>query len=226
MSKKLTAYIAPSILNANFDDLENEIKKVSGTADFLHLDIMDNKFVPNFTFDLDQAAHIMKISALKVDAHLMIAEPDYFAPRYAEKGAHSVTFHFEAAKNVPSLIANIKSSGTKVGLAIKPKTPFSDVVDYLSDIDMLLIMTVEPGFGGQSFMEDQLEKVIQARSKINSLVLDDVLLQVDGGISENTIEIAAKAGANCFVAGSAVYRDANPANMVAKLRNLANAAFI
>jgi ribulose-phosphate 3-epimerase len=225
VNQKLIAHISPSILNANFDDLENEIKKVTAESDFLHLDIMDNKFVPNFTFDLDQAAQIIKISSLKTDAHLMIAEPDYFAPKYAEKGAYSVTFHFEAAKEIPTLISNIRSNGAKVGLAIKPKTAYSEIAKYLPDIDMLLIMTVEPGFGGQSFMADQLGKVIEARSQINALALDHISLQVDGGISEKTIGTAAKAGADCFVAGSAVYNDAEPAKMVTKLRKLANAQF-
>jgi ribulose-phosphate 3-epimerase len=218
--------MAPSILNANFDDLENEIKKVATESDFLHLDIMDNKFVPNFTFDLDQAAQIISFSSLKIDAHLMIAEPDYFAPKYAERGAYSVTFHFEAAKDTPTLISNIRSNGAKVGLAIKPKTAYSEIAEYLPDIDMLLIMTVEPGFGGQSFMADQLDKVIEARSQINALALNHILLQVDGGISEKTIKTAAKAGADCFVAGSAVYKAAEPGKMVSKLRKLANDQFI
>ena len=143
-------HINPSILNANFDDLENEIAKISMTADLLHLDIMDNKFVPNFTFDIKRAFEIISFSKLPVDAHLMIEDPDSIAPRYAQTGCNSVTFHLEAVSNVLQTISDIKSNGAKVGIAIKPATKFSEVEPFIEEIDMLLIMTVEPGFGGQS----------------------------------------------------------------------------
>ncbi len=222
MSKRLSAHINPSILNADFNDLENEINKIAAVSDLLHLDIMDNKFVPNQTFTFERASEIIALSSIGVDAHLMIENPDELAPMYAQAGCISVTFHFEAAIAVPALIANIKSNGAKVGVAIKPKTAFSEIEKYLSDIDMLLIMTVEPGFGGQSFMADQMEKVSAARQSLTDKGLYKTLLQVDGGISEETIAIAAKAGADCFVAGSAVYRSDDPAQMVKRLRSLAN----
>lgn len=217
-------YINPSILNANFDDLVGEIEKVAKVSDQIHLDIMDNKFVPNFTFDFKRALEIIAFSKLPVDAHLMIEDADVMAPKYAENGCDSVTFHFEAAKNVKQTISNIKSSGSKVGLAIKPGTKFSQVEEFIDQLDLLLIMTVEPGFGGQSFMTDQMEKVSQARSFINESKAFP-LLQVDGGISESTIETAASAGANCFVAGSAIYKSSDPAETIVKLRNLASNSF-
>lgn len=226
MKNSLTAHINPSILNANFEDLENEILKISQVSDALHLDIMDNLFVPNFTFDLEKARQIIEYTPIPVDSHLMIENPDNLAPKFAEIGSDSVTFHFEAAKDVKSTIKDIRSNGSKVGVAIKPKTSLQAVAKYLSEIDMLLVMTVEPGFGGQSFMFDQMEKVEAARMAINKLPNSHVLLQVDGGISDTTIEVAAKSGADCFVAGSAVYKSADPAQMVTKLRALANAAFI
>ena len=217
--------INPSILNANFDDLENEISKVSSVSDSIHLDIMDNKFVPNFSFDFKRATEIIGFSKLPIDAHLMIEDPDSIAPRYAQAGCNSVSFHFEAVKNCRQTIADIKSNGAKVGIAIKPATPLSAIEEFLDEIDMLVVMTVEPGFGGQTFMSDQMLKVSQARLKINSSKGEPVILQVDGGISLITIEEAASAGANCFVAGSAVYKDLNPAEIVAKLRELAKNSF-
>ena len=213
--------INPSILNADFNDLENEISKVASTSDFLHLDIMDNVFVPNFTFDLDRAFEIINFSKLPVDAHLMVNNPDEIAPLYAQNGCASVTFHLEAATNVSKIIRDIRSNGTKVGLAIKPATQFADVERWIEEIDMLLIMTVEPGFGGQSFMHDQMAKVRQARTFIEKIINSKPTLQIDGGVSLETIEEAAKAGANCFVAGSAVYKSDKPAEMVSKLRELA-----
>ncbi len=220
-----TIFIAPSILNANFDDLENEIAKISTTADLLHLDIMDNKFVPNFTFDIKRAFEIISFSKLPVDAHLMIEDPDSIAPRYAQTGCNSVTFHLEAASNMLQTISDIKSNGAKVGIAIKPATKFSEVEPFIEKIDMLLIMTVEPGFGGQSFMHEQMSKVRIARDQIDKLDKSRPLLQVDGGVSMETIAEAAAAGANCFVAGSAVYKSDDPQKMVVQLRELASKNF-
>ena len=217
--------INPSILNAKFDDLANEIAKVSQSADQLHLDIMDNIFVPNFTFDFQRAKEIIAFSDLPVDAHLMIADPDVSAPRYAQAGCVSVTFHLEAAKNVGQTISDVKSNGAKVGVAVKPGTPFSLVEPFIEQIDLLLIMTVEPGFGGQSFMHEQMDKVKTARSRIELIKGGKPLIQVDGGISLETIGEAASAGANCFVAGSAVYRSADPENMVQLLRKSAEEHF-
>ena len=214
-------YINPSILNANLDDLENEISRVASTSDLLHLDIMDNIFVPNFTFDLERAFEIINFSKLPVDAHLMINNPDEIAPLYAENGCTSVTFHFEAVNDVDNTIKDIRSNGAKVGLAIKPATKFADIEKWIEEIDMLLIMTVEPGFGGQSFMHEQMPKVVQARTFIEKLLKNKPTLQIDGGVSLETIAEAANAGANCFVAGSAVYKSDNPAAMVSRLRSLA-----
>ena len=218
-------HINPSILNANFDDLENEIQKITSVSDALHLDVMDNQFVPNFTFDIARAFEIINFSKLPVDAHLMICDPDSIAPKYAEQGTNSVTFHFEAANHVASTISNIRSNGAKVGLAIKPATSFQKIEEFMADIDMLLIMTVEPGFGGQSFMHDQMVKVRTARAHIENMKKEKPLLQIDGGVSLDTIAEAALAGANCFVAGSAVYKSADPAKMVDQLRQLASENF-
>ena len=218
-------HINPSILNANFDDLENEIQKITSVSDALHLDVMDNQFVPNFTFDIARAFEIINFSKLPVDAHLMICDPDSIAPKYAEQGTNSVTFHFEAANHVASTISNIRSNGAKVGLAIKPATSFHEIEEFMADLDMLLIMTVEPGFGGQSFMHDQMVKVKTARAHIEKMKKEKPLLQIDGGVSLDTIAEAALAGANCFVAGSAVYKSADPAKMVDQLRQLASENF-
>ena len=218
-------HINPSILNANFDDLENEIQKITSVSDALHLDVMDNQFVPNFTFDIARAFEIINFTKLPVDAHLMICDPDSIAPKYAEQGTNSVTFHFEAANHVASTISNIRSNGAKVGLAIKPATSFQEIEEFMADIDMLLIMTVEPGFGGQSFMHDQMVKVKTARAHIENMKKEKPLLQIDGGVSLDTIAEAALAGANCFVAGSAVYKSADPAKMVDQLRQLASENF-
>lgn len=217
--------INPSILNARFDDLTNEIAKVSQSADQLHLDIMDNIFVPNFTFDFQRAKEIIAFSDLPVDAHLMIADPDISAPKYAQVGCVSVTFHLEAAKNIGQTISDVKSNGAKVGVAVKPGTSFSLVEPFIEQIDLLLIMTVEPGFGGQSFMHEQMDKVKTARSRIELMKGTKPLIQVDGGISLETIGEAANAGANCFVAGSAVYKSADPENMVQMLRKSAEEHF-
>ena len=217
--------INPSILNARFDDLANEIAKVSQSADQLHLDIMDNIFVPNFTFDFQRAKEIIEFSDLPVDAHLMIADPDISAPKYAQAGCVSVTFHLEAAKNIGQTISDVKSNGAKVGVAVKPGTSFSLVEPFIEQIDLLLVMTVEPGFGGQSFMHDQLDKVKTARSRIELMKGTKPLIQVDGGISLETIGEAANAGANCFVAGSAVYKSADPEKMVQMLRKSAEEHF-
>ena len=218
-------HINPSILNANFDDLENEIQRITSVSDALHLDVMDNQFVPNFTFDIARAFEIINFTKLPVDAHLMIRDPDSIAPKYAEQGTNSVTFHFEAANHVASTISNIRSNGAKVGLAIKPATSFQEIEEFMADIDMLLIMTVEPGFGGQSFMHDQMVKVRIARAHIENMKKEKPLLQIDGGVSLDTIAEAALAGANCFVAGSAVYKSADPAKMVDQLRQLASENF-
>lgn len=212
--------ITPSILNADFNDLANEISRVASVSDLIHLDIMDDIFVPNFTFDFDSASKIIAECPIPIDAHLMVADVDRIGVEYAEIGADSVTFHIEASNNPERLIKEIKNKGARVGVAIKPNTPFIAISNLIDLVDMVLVMTVEPGFGGQSFMENQMEKVAQVRAALNSSERD-IWLQVDGGISASTIEIATRAGADTFVAGSAVYKSEDPAEMVRKLRSLA-----
>lgn len=215
--------LCPSILNADRSDLKNEIERVAASSDLLHLDVMDNIFVPNFTFSLSQSLNIIEESSLPVDVHLMIANPDDEAVRYAEAGAASVTFHIEASAHPRATIEAIRSAGSRASIAIKPGTAFAEISDLIADVDMVLIMTVEPGFGGQSFMREMMPKVSQLRSAIDSLELD-IWLQVDGGISVETIEFAALAGADTFVAGSAVYKAESPIQMLNTLRKLATSA--
>lgn len=211
--------ICPSILNADFDNLPAEIEKIAGVADMLHLDVMDNVFVPNFTFSFERAAEIIGFSTLPVDAHLMIADADTNVLPYLSTSVASITVHVEACESPLQVLRNIRAAGIRAGLAIKPGTKIGDVTDFLAHIDMLLVMTVEPGFGGQSFMKEMIPKVHAARTWLDENGFEDTWLQVDGGISLETISIARKAGADTFVAGSAVYRSSNPAEMVKALRD-------
>ena len=210
--------ICPSILNADRTNLSSEIAKIAKESDLLHLDVMDNIFVPNKTFDLAESERIIKESPIPVDSHLMITSPETTVAKYAEFGSKSVTFHYEATKNPAKCIELISSNNCRVGIALKPDTPFSEIADLIPSVDMVLIMTVEPGFGGQSFMENMMDKVREARMEIDRQKFKDIWLQVDGGISLETITTAFEAGADTFVAGSAVFRDANPGSMVDKLR--------
>ena len=210
--------IAPSILNANFDDLPNEIAKIASVADLLHLDVMDNLFVPNFTFSPERATQIITDSPLPVDVHLMIANADTAVAPYLTSKALSITVHLEACDDPVSTLRSIRGSGKRSGLAIKPNTPIESVEEILEEIDMILVMTVEPGFGGQSFMESVIPKVERARHWITQRGFDDLWIEVDGGISLDTIAIARKAGADTFVAGSSVYKSDNPAEVVTQLR--------
>ena len=213
--------ICPSILNADRDNLTSEISRISKTSDLLHLDVMDNIFVPNQTFSLAESRKIISETSIPVDVHLMIANPDKEAHLYAEAGAASVTFHLEASEKPLETIAMISSAGSRVGIALKPATPFELLAPLMSEIDMVLIMTVEPGFGGQSFMEEMMSKVAQARAEIDRKYFEKIWLQVDGGISLETIAIASASGADTFVAGSAVFKAANPGEMVELLRTAA-----
>jgi len=210
--------ITPSILNADFSNLGAEIERISVTSDLVHLDVMDDIFVPNFTFDFEQAAEIISVSKLPVDAHLMVADVDLIGPRYAEVGCTSVTIHAEATTDIRATLRAIRSNGARAALALKPKTTLEPYLEFFDELDMLLIMTVEPGFGGQKFMTDQLPKIAQARREIGAKA---IWLQVDGGISLETIESAAIAGADTFVAGSAVFNSPNPEQMVSILREKA-----
>jgi ribulose-phosphate 3-epimerase len=207
--------ITPSILNADFNNLSSEIEKISQVSDLLHLDVMDNVFVPNFTFDFAAAAKIIKESTLPVDAHLMVADVDLIALQYAEVGSSSVTIHAEATSDISATLRGIRSCGARSSLALKPGTEIDSYSEFLDDADMFLIMTVEPGFGGQKFMTDMMEKVRRTRALIGSR---PIWLQVDGGISLETIEIAREAGADTFVAGSAVFNADDPAEMINLLR--------
>ena len=213
--------ICPSILNANFDDLPNEILKVAGHADLLHLDVMDNVFVPNFTFDLEKSLEIIGVSTLPVDVHLMINNPDTQAVKFASANTASITVHFEACEDPLQTLRQIRSKGARAGLAIKPHTPIEVVEDLLPDVDMILVMTVEPGFGGQKFMSEMMPKVEKARNWLKQNSFDEKWIQVDGGISLETIRTAYQAGADTFVAGSAVYRSNNPGEMIDQLRQKA-----
>ena len=210
--------ITPSILNADFSQLDLEIKRIADVSDLLHLDVMDDVFVPNFTFDFEAASAIIKSSVLPVDAHLMVANVDEIAVKYAEIGCASVTIHAEATANIPQTLQNIRNAGARSSLGIKPKTDISEYQSVIDDVDMFLIMTVEPGFGGQSFMESMMDKVRRTREMIGNR---PIWLQVDGGISMKTIEIALEAGADTFVVGSAVFNAPDPAAMVVSLREFA-----
>jgi len=216
--------ICPSILNANFDNLPLEISRVASVADLLHLDVMDNVFVPNFTFAPERAKEIIDFSTIQTDVHLMIGDVDNTISPYLESAAASITIHLEASANPRSTLAKIRENGIRSGLAIKPGTPFEEITEMLDLVDMVLIMTVEPGFGGQSFMLEMMPKVERARRYLDQKGFSSTWLQVDGGISLETIGIARKAGADTFVAGSAVYKSEDPAEMVEKLREIASRA--
>ncbi|MFC7406193.1 ribulose-phosphate 3-epimerase [Georgenia alba] len=214
--------ISPSILNSDFADLRGELAKISG-ADYVHVDVMDNHFVPNLTLGLPVVSAILEASPVPVDAHLMIEEPDRWAPAYAEAGCASVTVHAEAATAPVRLARELRALGARAGLALRPASPVEPYLDLLPEFDMILVMTVEPGFGGQSFIDGTLPKITRARDAIEAAGLD-LWVQVDGGISRETIGRAAEAGADVFVAGSAVYKADDAAAEVAQLRRLAEAA--
>lgn len=210
--------ITPSILNADFSNLVGEIDRISAVSDLVHLDVMDDKFVPNFTFTFEAAADLIGKSALPVDAHLMVEDGDIAGPQFAEFGCASVTVHAEATNNIAQTLKSIRKIGSRTGLALKPSSEIEEYSEFIDDVDMFLIMTVEPGFGGQSFMSEMVPKIQRTKKLIGSR---PIWLQVDGGISEKTIEIAASAGADTFVAGSAVFKADDPAEMVRRLRSMA-----
>jgi ribulose-phosphate 3-epimerase len=212
--------ITPSILSAERVNLAAEISKIAAVSDLIHLDIMDNEFVPNVTWNFQEAEEIIKASSVGIDAHLMVANVDQIAIDYAVAGAQSVTVHSEATQNISKTLQGIRSHGARAGLAVKPGTDIEQYLEFADLVDMFLIMTVEPGFGGQKFMSEMMEKVRLTRKAIGSR---PIWLQVDGGISLETIAIAREAGADTFVAGSAVFNSPEPAQMVEMLRHRAAA---
>jgi ribulose-phosphate 3-epimerase len=215
--------ISPSILSADFAHLADDVNRVAEAADWVHVDVMDNHFVPNLTIGLPVVEALLRTSPIPLDCHLMIEDPDRWAPRFAEVGAGSVTIHAEAAKAPIRTLRAIRAAGARASLGINPATPIEPYADLFGEIDMLLLMTVEPGFGGQKFLDVVLPKVRRARALIKDRDLP-VWLQVDGGVSAETIERCAEAGADVFVAGSAVYGADDPAEAARRLRAQAEKA--
>lgn len=207
--------INPSILSADFVNLESELARIA-SADLVHVDVMDNHFVPNLTFGPPVVERIQQVSPIPLDVHLMITGADAHAPAYAELGAYSVTFHAEAAEDPVALARRLREMGARAGIALKPGTSVAPYLELLPEFDQVLVMTVEPGFGGQSFMPETMPKLRELRAARDRLGLD-VWLQVDGGVSAETIGVAAEAGADTFVAGSAVYGGV-PEDRIAELR--------
>jgi ribulose-phosphate 3-epimerase len=217
----MTVRISPSILSADFVNLEQDLHAIS-SADLVHVDVMDNHFVPNLTFGPQMVGRIQDVSPVPLDVHLMIEDPDRWAPGYAEIGAYSVTFHAEAATDAVALARRLRQIGSRAGIAVKPSTPIEPLLDILPEFDQVLVMTVEPGFGGQSFMEGTMPKLRTLRAAVAASGLD-VWLQVDGGINQDTIVLAAEAGANTFVAGSSVFGSPDRAAQIDLLRQAAAA---
>lgn len=209
-------HVHPSILASDFTRLGDELQRIV-SADAAHVDVMDNHFVPNLTIGLPVVEALQRVTPVPLDLHLMIEEVDHWGPRYAETGAHSVTFHVEASRAPRQLARDLRSAGSRAAMALKPGTPFADYADLLPELDMVLVMTVEPGFGGQSFMHDQLEVVREVRRAVGKSGLD-LAIQVDGGVDADTVVDAAAAGADVFVAGSAVFRGDDVAAAIADLR--------
>ncbi len=213
--------ITPSILNADFADLRHEIGRIPG-ADGVHVDVMDNHFVPNLTIGLPVVECLRKVTDQLLDIHLMIEDPDRWAPAYAEAGAESVTFHVEAAHAPIRLARELRARGARASMALKPATPIEPYAEMFDELDMVLLMTVEPGFGGQKFLDLVLPKIRRTRELIGDR---PIWLQVDGGVSVETIGRCAEAGADTFVAGSAVYNAPDPDAVVRELRELADSAW-
>jgi len=219
----VTVRITPSILNADLANLASEVGRIP-SADFIHVDVMDNHFVPNLTIGLPVVESLRKATTTPLDVHLMIADPDRWAPGFAEAGAASVTFHAEAVHAPVRLARELRAKGARAGVALNPATPIEACATMLGEVDMVLLMTVEPGFGGQKFLDLVLPKITAIRKLVSAANLD-VWIQVDGGVAVDTIERCAEAGADTFVAGSAVYKAPEPDAMVKQLAGLAASAF-
>ncbi|MFC4999685.1 ribulose-phosphate 3-epimerase [Dactylosporangium cerinum] len=213
--------IAPSILAADFARLADSAAAVEGSADWLHVDVMDYHFVPNLTIGLPVVQSLRKATTLPFDCHLMIADPARWAAQYAEAGAYNVTFHAEAATDPAAIAKDLRAAGSRAGLAIDRDTPVEGYLDLLPHFDLLLIMTIKAGFGGQAFIPELLDKVRAARRHIDTGHLE-LRIEVDGGVAEDTIAACAEAGADTFVAGTAVFGAEDPAAAVRRLRALAN----
>lgn len=218
----MTIRIQPSILSADFVNFERDFETIS-SADGIHVDVMDGHFVPNLTFGLPMVKRMQEISHLPLDVHLMIDNPDVEAGKYAELGVFSVTVHFEACLNPIDVARSIRSNGSRAGISVKPNTSLDAINDYLAEFDQLLIMSVEPGFGGQAFIDASLTKISDSRRRID-LLDKDIWLQVDGGVDETNIATIARAGADTFVAGSAVFREQDRNAKISWLRSLAESA--
>jgi ribulose-phosphate 3-epimerase len=219
----MTTQIYPSLLAADFARLADEAATVADVADWLHVDVMDAHFVPNLTIGLPVVSALLKHAALPLDCHLMISDPDRWAPEYAQAGARNVTIHAEAAAAPVRTLRLIRSAGARAGLAINPATPVEPYADLFGEIDMLLVMTIEPGFGGQAFLDITVPKIARARELV-ARHGSEIWLQVDGGVTEETIGRCAEAGADVFVAGTAVFGAEDPAAAVRHLRAAAEAA--
>jgi ribulose-phosphate 3-epimerase len=213
--------IATSILSADFANLQGDLETIS-SSDLIHVDVMDGHFVPNLTIGLPVVKRLQEVSQVPLDIHLMIESPERWAPIYAETGVFSVTFHYEACSDVPGTIRSLRSNGSKVGLAVKPGTDIREVESFLPDIDMLLIMTVEPGFGGQSLMQSVIPKISEAKV-VAKAISPNLWIQVDGGVNSSNIEKLAKAGADTFVAGNSIMTATDRNGEINLLRTIAQA---
>ncbi len=208
-------YVSPSILSADFANLERDIRRIeNGGADWVHVDVMDGHFVPNITIGIPVIASVRKITKLPLDVHLMIENPEKYVEPFAKAGADILTFHYECGSDIQKTIDLIKSFGLKVGLSIKPKTSPENILPYLKDLDLVLVMTVEPGFGGQKFMQDCAEKI----PVIKKHASENLIIQVDGGINAETARICTSYGANSLVAGSYIYKSCDIQAAIKSLR--------